>query len=161
MRTHSIRLAGPWQYQVVAEDNLQAAILHSGDLRLPFPSSFPDALMPRMKHSSSEPTPLVVRLQRRFHRPTGLTLATQVWLRLVMDQAATCLLNQQPLTPDQQPDPFGSNAGQGDCFSCEITRQLRDFNVLEIHVRLMSGEVPNTVTQVTLEIAEPSESLSG
>ena len=160
MKTHSIRLAGPWQYQVLAEGCPQAP-LHSGDLRLPFPSSFTDDVIPHLKPSPAEHSKLFVRLQRRFHRPTGLTLATQVWLRLVMDRTAECLLNQQRLTPEQQPDAFSSKAGQGDCLACEISRQLRDYNLLEIHVPLIAGESPTAVTEVTLEIAEPTEFLSG
>jgi hypothetical protein len=160
MKTHSIRLAGPWQFQVLAEGNTQAPF-DSGDLRLPFPSSLGDDVILRLKSSQHAPVKMFVRLSRRFHRPTGLTDATQVWLRLVMDQTADCLLNQQPLTPDQQPDAFGSKAGQGDCYACEISRQLRDYNLLEIDVPLLPGESPTAVTEVTLEIAEPSESLSG
>jgi hypothetical protein len=160
MKTHSIRLAGPWQYQVFAEGNTQA-LLHSGDLRLPFPLSLSDDLISHRKLSPTDPSRVFVRLSRRFHRPTGLTDATQVWLRLVMDRAAECRLNHQSMTPDQQPDAFGSKVRQGDCFACEISQELRDYNLLEILIPLTPSESPTAVAEVTLEIAEPSEFPSG
>jgi hypothetical protein len=160
MKTHSIRLAGPWQYQVLTAGRTLAP-QHSGDLRLPFPASIPDDVVAHLKRDFTEPVNLFVRLSRRFHRPTGLTNATQVWLRLVIDGAANCVLNQQSLTPNQQPDAFGSKTEQGNCYACEISRQLRDFNLLEILIPLTPGESLAAVTEVTLEIAEPSESLSG
>lgn len=98
---HEIRLAGPWESQDVAD---------------------PSAVWRRIV------LPLVVgqsgpfRLRRRFHRPSGLSASTRLYVRLVSSAGSTCIrLNGEAIDPPQVSD-------EGHFF--DVTARMQPFNEL-------------------------------
>ena len=121
---HSIRLAGPWEFEVAGTDAPKGKISMPAD-RLPVDGSIASR----------------VRLTRRFGRPTGLASGDVVWL--VVERAGPpgeITLNGRPL----------GQAGVHEAGRFDVTADLADRNRLEVEVDLPLSGPP--LDEVRLEI---------
>ncbi len=83
---HQIRLRGPWQLWLASADDPRP-IEPMG--RFEAPNGLGDRLPPQYRGPA--------RLERSFHRPTGLQPTSQIHLRIHSDLCGQLSLNGQPL----------------------------------------------------------------
>lgn len=172
MSVHRIRLAGPWHWQT-SEDMSQPlpeatqtrTIFDTGrtselwhECRLPF--EVPDC-------GDTE----IVKLRRRFHRPTGIVESTQLHIALqTADLEVSLLVNGVNLTKDPESLKCHNSSGSKNSAEdssvpstvtrdrrmqehrVEISHRLSNFNELLVSARRLSGEVPGLVLAAFLDI---------
>ena len=133
---HEIRLAGPWEFQVDESGDWQRCIL-----------PFDFAAQAQEDHS-------LIRIRRRFHRPSGLTPASAVFI--VFD---TSTVPQQITVNDHevhvQPSDFAAASEAAADLTCvaEVTNVLEGFNTVCFFV---SAESIGQLSNVRLRIIESS-----
>ncbi len=136
---HSIRLIGPWNYEVVARSGggpVAAATRLPSAGRVKMPTDWGDTLGDGFRGR--------VRYVRKFNRPTGLVEGITVWLAVdQVDAFGTVALNRRVLGPvATEPKKF------------EIGDLLQAHNSIEIEVELPaqdgSCEVPRRADRIGL-----------
>jgi hypothetical protein len=130
---HTIRLHGPWEYEIVRGEGRRAA--PAGHVTIP--ADWSETLGPEFRGR--------VRYLRRFHRPTGLAKGQRVFLCVErVEISGAVSLNGRLL---------GAAAATGGPFRFEVGSDLVRYNALVIEVE--SLERPGGVTgSVRLEIEE-------
>lgn len=135
---HTIRLRGPWTFQLVSAGELDASGADPADART-FPA--PDGLAGRIP---SDFRGRVV-VERFFHRPTGLEHDTQVRLVVQSPVAFRVALND---------GDFAASAG--DSISLLVTERLQVRNRLRVELVI---DEPDRIRQLScearLEILQP------
>ncbi|MDZ4818925.1 MAG: hypothetical protein SGJ20_08140 [Planctomycetota bacterium] len=126
MEVHSIRLRGPWEYQVLArstDDEVGSfdAVLPSGELpagKVHMPCDWGESLGADFRGT--------VCYTRRFGCPTGVETHQRVWLILdgVRDRASVCLNGQ----------PLGDIIESTQPLEVDVTGLLNERNMLEVEV---------------------------
>jgi hypothetical protein len=129
---HVIRLRGPWEFEIESRSRENAP--RRGTLHLPGD----------LARSLGDDFTAVVRLSRRFHRPTGLESGERVWLTTdKLDHQAAFTLNGQPLALNG-------------ALRAEVTSYLQASNVLTIEIAKPSVTVADILGFIALEIGSDS-----
>ena len=118
-KIHSIRLHGPWDAKVLESYTQQPPSISaaSQSQRLKIPCDWGDWLSDSFRGR--------VRLQRKFHQPTGLVDGQKIFLVIQqVDLNATITLNDVPLGACNFNTPS----------RIEITNTIKPFNLLEIDI---------------------------
>ncbi len=121
---HSIRLRGPWHYEVLGQ-TAPAGTSQVGRVgRMQIPADWGRELGQEFRGA--------VRFRRTFHRPTRLDPQERVVLvGEGADAAAEVSLNDQPL---------GSIAGYALPLRADVTKQLAGENVVQVDVSCLGGD---------------------
>ena len=139
MKAHRIRLAGPWEAQLL-DDALQP-VGGVVDSRLPY-------------SVSKSPNQSGVLLLRGFHRPTGIDQNSV--LRIVLKanlRPHEVRLNSTPVEVSEA-SHFGTTNldDTHDEFSIDITQTIDAFNKLSVSFQIKTPEMPATLESAWLEI---------
>ena len=133
---HEIRLAGPWEIVVNEE----------APTRTQLPISV-DSVAQKNGNSISG-----VKLQRRFHAPSGLSDSTK--LELVVSDSRPIVdlrINDQQLAATT---PEDSKVGESQTIVYPISGNLQSFNILSIDLNIHKAK-DSAIEQVILRIIEP------
>lgn len=124
---HVIRLRGPWEYEVLANEGATGIVQ--------MPCNLAEIVETEFRGT--------VRFSRRFNRPTGLDEATRVWLVLEDDFEPQVTLNGQTLVPP---------ATQNVPTRLDITSRLQSHNILVLETSLDQNPRPLQIGHVRIEI---------
>jgi hypothetical protein len=141
MKAHRIRLAGPWEAQLLNDESQPVGGML--DSRLPY-SMFPS------------PEQTGVRLQRGFHRPTGIDPNSVLRIILKANQKPhEVRINSTPAEVRTASDDGTTNLNDthGE-FSIDITHSIAAFNQLSVIFQAGSSEMPATLETAWLEIQD-------
>lgn len=141
MKTHRIRLAGPWQTQQL--DNKLQPVGDKVSCQLPY------SILASQGLSG-------VLLLRGFHRPTGIEQNTV--LRIILkanQQPHEVCINSNPADVSEvsRSGTANLNDNHGE-YSIDITRSIAAFNQLSLSFRVSTTEVPATLETAWLEIQD-------
>jgi hypothetical protein len=168
---HTIRLRGPWEFQPLARFRLLPGggveqttdgLPAGGTLHLPADGG---GVLGRDFQG-------IVRFTRRFHRPTGLTAASRVWLVIDdVDWRATVTLNERRLGEmvcSKSPEMASGREVRLCPARFDVTAELLPLNVLSIVMTLpdvqldggalrrpgRKGEAASPIGLVSIEIEQ-------
>ena len=122
---HEIRLAAPWDVSTEAAPEWTRT-------NLPFAPSAIEGML---------------RLRRKFHRPSGLTSESRVYVAAVVEGACEIELNGVKLSLTRD---------QGECIA-DISTALNAFNVLQV-IFSQAADSSN-ISNVRLRIIEPTKAV--
>ena len=141
MQAHRIRLAGPWEAQLL--DNELRPV---GDV---LNSRLPCSMFPSQNQTG-------VLLQRGFHRPTGIDQNSVLRIILKANQKPHHVRINSTLAEVRAASDIGTtniNDSYGE-FSIDITHSIAAFNQLSVIFQAGSSEMPATLETAWLEIQD-------
>lgn len=146
MGLHRIRLAAPWEFQLVGALTIEAEA-SSSTCKLPF------ALSDVGVHGAALESDTIV-FSRKFHCPSGLDKSTRVLIGIELDETKssaslkTVLLNKEAL-------PFvEDHSAASDVLRIDVSGRLLAFNVLQLQFPGAASHTPVRLISVNLLIEE-------
>lgn len=144
MKAHRIRLAGPWEAQLL-DDEMQP-VGGVFNCRLPF------VMLPNAMLSSQYATGVL--LLRGFHRPTGIDKNSVLRIILKANQRPhEVRINSTPVEVSEASHVGTTNLDDSHHeFSIDITQTIDAFNKLSVNFQIKTPEMPATLESAWLEI---------
>ena len=139
MSSHRIRLAGPWEWQAVAEGEQVSDVREPQTCRLPFPAGL------------GSPVSGGILLRRGFHRPTGIAAGTSV---VIVVEVVNCVpevwLNGQILSCTSG----NGAAGMPQPWRFDVSELMKSFNELRVRLMPAGSDSQPSLHAAALEIRE-------